>query len=165
MTPNEPAARPTAIVAARLREIRDRHRVSAAKLAECCADLGMPELNRYIITNIETGRRESISVDELYVLARALDVSPIHLLLPTEDQPVAVTPTEQAASGQVRDWITGDDPMGQTLVAWPESPARQRQRRQMEKAIWLTVHDARKADGTVDADELERQLLSALEDI
>ena len=70
------------MVAERVREVRDGMvpKLSAAGLAERCAALGMPELNRDVIANIESGRRRSVTVDEVFVLAAALGVSPGYLL-------------------------------------------------------------------------------------
>lgn len=158
--------RPTAIVASRLRELRSSLDLSAQKLADRCAEHGMPELNRWLITNIETGRRESISVDELYVLARALDVSPIHLLTPYDDQEVFVTPVEQHPSQRVRQWVTGQQPLGDSLVVVVEtdqwSDLESFLETRYQRILWTAVERARDEDGTVDADALERELADIL---
>jgi transcriptional regulator with XRE-family HTH domain len=126
----------------------------------------MPELNRWLITNIETGRRESISVDELYVLARALDVSPIHLLTPYDDQEVFVTPVEQHPSQRVRQWVTGQQPLGDSLVVVVEtdqwSDLESFLETRYQRILWTAVERARDEDGTVDADALERELADIL---
>jgi transcriptional regulator with XRE-family HTH domain len=64
----------------RVKAERKRQGVTAAKLAERCAALGMPGLNTNVIANLETDRRGYVTVDELFVLADALDVSPRRLL-------------------------------------------------------------------------------------
>lgn len=63
----------------RVKDERKRQGVTAAKLAERCAELGMPGLNANVIANLETDRRGYVTVDELFVLAAALDVSPRRL--------------------------------------------------------------------------------------
>ena len=55
--------------------------MSAQDLADRCALLGMP-IHRSVLANLENGRRPSVSVAELLVLATALEVPPILLALP-----------------------------------------------------------------------------------
>ena len=71
---------PSADVVRRVKAERKRQGVTAAQLAERCAELGVPGLNTNVIANLETGRRGYVTVDELFVLADALDVSPGRLL-------------------------------------------------------------------------------------
>jgi transcriptional regulator with XRE-family HTH domain len=81
VTQTRPAQGPiTAAVAREIQGLRKRRNLSARKLAELCAEAGAPGLNRSVIANIEAGRRPSISIDELFVLAQVLDVSVIWLL-------------------------------------------------------------------------------------
>ncbi|MFD6128574.1 hypothetical protein [Streptomyces diastaticus] len=56
--------------------------MSAQQLADECARLGHPALQRTVISNIETGRRRDVSVADLMVLAAALDVAPASLIYP-----------------------------------------------------------------------------------
>ena len=74
-----------AIVAGRVRELRDRRGWSGTELAERMAEAGMPQFDRGILANFESGRRRSISVDEVLVLALVLDVAPVHLFVPVEE--------------------------------------------------------------------------------
>lgn len=74
-------------VAIMLKRIRQRKGLSRKQLAKECAQLGAPELSISAIGRIETGRpdstgrrRKRISVDELFVLAHALQISPLGLL-------------------------------------------------------------------------------------
>jgi DNA-binding Xre family transcriptional regulator len=71
---------PTANVRHRVRELRARRRLSARELAELVQAHGV-DMDRDVIANFESGRRQSLSVDELVVLALVLDVSPVDLLL------------------------------------------------------------------------------------
>ena len=88
-------------------------RMTVQALADRCAELGLP-LDRTVITKLEKGRRQSITVPELLVLARALEVAPLLLLFPvgTEDTievvPDVVIPPFRAAL-----WFTGEQP-------WPD---------------------------------------------
>ena len=95
-----------------VREARDRRGWTGQQLADRCADAGMPALDRSAVTNIETGRRRRIGVDEWLVLAAVLDVAPLHLLFPrADDDVVAVTPTGSVSAGQARRWATGREPL------------------------------------------------------
>jgi transcriptional regulator with XRE-family HTH domain len=100
---------PTQAVAKRVREVRERRRMTAAKLAAEMTRVGIG-WDRNTVTKLETGRRANVSVAELLALASVLDVAPVHLLVPFDDdgQPYQVTPTQVEAAGFVRDWIRGD---------------------------------------------------------
>jgi len=73
---------PTQVVAQRVRELRTRHGWSAQALADRCADAGMPHLVRDVLANLEAGRRETVTIDEVMVLAYVLDVAPVDLFVP-----------------------------------------------------------------------------------
>lgn len=104
------AATPTGVVAKRVRELRRRREWSAERLAEELTKLGI-EWNRGVVTKLETGRRESVSVAELLALALALDVAPVNLLVSLDDQPYQVTPNRVAGADQVRSWVRGQVPL------------------------------------------------------
>jgi hypothetical protein len=55
--------------------------MSAQRLADRCAELGYP-VPRNVIANLESGRKDSVSVAELLVVAEALEVPPVLLLFP-----------------------------------------------------------------------------------
>src|SRR5262249_47204698 len=50
-----------------------------------------------------------VTVDELLALAKALQVSPVHLLVPPAagDEPYQVTPEVAAPASHVREWVRG----------------------------------------------------------
>lgn len=73
---------PTQVVAHRVRELRREHGWSAQALADRCAAAGMPHLGRDVLANLEAGRRDSVSIDEVLCLAVVLDVAPIDLFVP-----------------------------------------------------------------------------------
>jgi transcriptional regulator with XRE-family HTH domain len=99
---------PTRVVAKRVREVRERRRMTAAQLAEQMTRVGVP-WKRGVVAKLESGLRGAVSVEELLALAYVLDVAPVHLLVPFEDeQPYQVTPTKVEQVGFVRDWIRGD---------------------------------------------------------
>lgn len=82
--------------------------MSAQQLADQCKELGLT-LNRQLISNLENGRRDSVSVAELFVLAKALNVPPLLLTVPLGHEP-----TTEILPGRVGDtwlaakWITGE---------------------------------------------------------
>lgn len=130
---------PTQVVARRVAELRARRGISAQKLADRCAEYGMPELNRSVITNLENNRRQQVSVDEVLALALALGVAPLHLLIPTDDAArVAITPNSDVDAAYARQWVIGERPLldGDTSYhtevpdGWHERA--QQQRRELE---------------------------------
>lgn len=131
---------PTQVVARRVAALRARRGLSAQKLADRCANYGMPELNRSVLTNLENNRRQAVTVDELLTLALALGVAPLHLLIPTDDgSRVAITPNSDVDAAYARQWVVGEQPLanGETSYytevpdGWRERA--QRQRRELER--------------------------------
>ncbi|MFD0393285.1 helix-turn-helix domain-containing protein [Streptomyces nogalater] len=61
-------------VAQEVRRHRQRLGVSAQQLSERCAELGMP-IQRSVLANMESGRRSTVTVAEVLILAAALDVA------------------------------------------------------------------------------------------
>jgi hypothetical protein len=106
---------PSDVVAARVRQVRTKRRMRVADLAARCAELGAPQLTAQALYKLE-GQRESatrrprpVTVDELLALAAALNVAPVHLLVPPDGsgEPYQVTATVAESRFQVRSWIRG----------------------------------------------------------
>jgi transcriptional regulator with XRE-family HTH domain len=76
------AAREAAALGLRVAARRQVLELSAQDVAERCARLGMPELTRVVISRLETGRRENVTIAELAILAAALKTAPVLLLYP-----------------------------------------------------------------------------------
>jgi transcriptional regulator with XRE-family HTH domain len=111
MEHDEEALAPTQAVARQVRAIRERRRMTAAKLAEEMTRVGV-KWDRGTVAKLETGRRENVSVAELLALAAVLSVSPVWLLVPTvDDAPYKATPTQTEPAQVVRNWIRGDRPL------------------------------------------------------
>lgn len=101
---------PSQVVARQVKRLRGERGLSAQRLAERCADLGMPELNRSVLANLENGRRPFVTLDELYVLALALNAPPVALLFHFPTAEVQVAPgTRPELEQLVRDWFDGRD--------------------------------------------------------
>jgi transcriptional regulator with XRE-family HTH domain len=112
MTQNQ--NRPSRVVGRQVKRLRERQGISAQRLADRCAELGAPAINRSVVANIES-RREAVSVDELMVLAAALNTPPMLLVAPLGDeQKVAVTPKTVVHPHLLLDWMTGDAPLCNT---------------------------------------------------
>lgn len=111
MNPHEQwPARLTVAVAAEIQRHRKRRGWSAQKLSDECAAGGL-QMPRSTLADLENGRRAGLSVAELLVIARALDVPPLLLLFPvgreagTEVLPGVVRPPFRAAA-----WFSGECP-------------------------------------------------------
>lgn len=93
------------MIGARVKELRARNGLTAQKLADALASEGVP-WERGTVTKLETRRRDNVTVNELLALAKVLNVAPVHLLVPLEDdQPMPVTPETMMQAGHVREWV------------------------------------------------------------
>jgi transcriptional regulator with XRE-family HTH domain len=78
---------PSDRVAKRVRALRKEQDLTVAQLAARCGEAGMPQLTAQALYKLETrraapsGARRPVTVDELFILARALGVTLGHLLL------------------------------------------------------------------------------------
>jgi transcriptional regulator with XRE-family HTH domain len=101
---------PTQVAAQRVRQYRKAHGWSAQELARRCAEAGMPNLDRSVLSNLENGRRTSLRLDEVLTLAWVLGVPPVMLMVPlgSADE-VAITPTVTVHPGLAMRWLTGDE--------------------------------------------------------
>lgn len=90
----------------RTRDERGR-KLTAQALSDKCADLGLP-IGRPAIAKLERGLRETITVGELYVLAKALSVSPADLVFPLgQAADVEVLPGEHMGTWDAVLWFSG----------------------------------------------------------
>lgn len=134
MTNREREATASDVVAERVAASRRKRGWTARQLAERCAELGATQITAATLANIESGRRDKdgrrrrdVSVDELLALALALDVAPVHLLVPERVEPYQVTPTVENDTVLVRNWVRGFVPLPGTDWAWfiTERPAHE----------------------------------------
>jgi transcriptional regulator with XRE-family HTH domain len=91
-----------------------RHgRLTGQQLADDTERLGYP-ITRSQIANYESGRKQSLDVAELLVLAAALGVPPVALLFPNlPDGDVEVLPGQVMASADAMRWFTGENDSGE----------------------------------------------------
>jgi transcriptional regulator with XRE-family HTH domain len=91
-----------------IKRIREGQRVTYVELSERLAALGRP-IPVLGLRRIERGERR-VDVDDLLALAKALNVSPVALLVPVDldgDAPYGVTPALTTTAAQARAWISG----------------------------------------------------------
>jgi transcriptional regulator with XRE-family HTH domain len=121
------------VLAAQLPKIRQRlGDLSGAALSERIEQRG-GKLGRMAISKIENGQR-GVSLDEALMLAAALDVAPVHLFAPLDDdEGVAITPELVVDAVNARAWVRGAEPLpgGDEKTYRTEVPASEwRQSRQ-----------------------------------
>lgn len=108
MSATEWPAEFTAAMGREVRRVRNARGLTADELASACAALGV-DVPSKTVTNLETGRRGSLSVTDLLVIARALDVSPISLMFPLgRADAVEVLPGEEVAVWDAVAWFTDE---------------------------------------------------------
>lgn len=103
----EDVVTPTAALVEALPDIRARQQLTLQDLGErIIGDLG-GKLDRAAISKIEN-RSRGVSLDEAVLLAIALDVAPVHLIIPREDdQKVTLAPNVTVTAAQAREWLRG----------------------------------------------------------
>jgi transcriptional regulator with XRE-family HTH domain len=96
------------VVARRVRALRTDRGWSAQRLADAVrdADPSCPLGNRDVVANLESGRRTTVTIDEVMVLALVLDTSPTTLFLPNGNVRLQVGALSLSAS-RARDWAVG----------------------------------------------------------
>ncbi|MFF7637744.1 helix-turn-helix domain-containing protein [Kitasatospora sp. NPDC008050] len=110
-TPKDWQAAVTGRVAEAVRRFREERGMSAQDVADACAKLGYP-IARSVIANLENGRRSSVDVAELLVLAKVLDVPPVALLVPVgEESEIEVLPDQVYSTDDALMWVTGELPL------------------------------------------------------
>ena len=102
--------RPSQIAAQRIKELRNHHNWSQRQLADRITELGSP-IDRVAIAELEGGDRR-LQLDEMFVFAFALDITPINLVLPIEDEDVQITARTTPATATLRRWFVGEQPLG-----------------------------------------------------
>jgi transcriptional regulator with XRE-family HTH domain len=114
-------------VAGEVRRLRGKEHsaLSAAKLADRTFDIGFG-ISRSVVADLETGRKKSIDVPELLVLAAALGVSPAQLVFP--DLPrgkVEVLPGLDQESHDALQWFSGEAGLMKPSGDWSEPDTNQ----------------------------------------
>jgi transcriptional regulator with XRE-family HTH domain len=106
--PDDWSGRLVAAIAEQIKRFRQERDMSAQQLADETAKLGFL-VPRSVIANLESGRRNSITVPEILVIARALQVAPLLLLFPVGQQEIfEVTPGINVTAWDAAKWFAGD---------------------------------------------------------
>ena len=142
------------VLARRVRELRADRGLTAEQLAARVRALG-GDLGRVAITKIERphddGRRR-VTIEELVLLAGALNTSPIELLTP-QDPPserVRVTDSLETTGSDLRAWARGEGPTTWDVGRWEDDATRRaheyhRAKPAKEYAVWQARHPAVRA--------------------
>jgi transcriptional regulator with XRE-family HTH domain len=104
------SARVAAVVAREVCRYREgqRPKMTQQQLADRTAELGMP-IPRSVLANLESGRRETVSVAEVLILAAALNVAPIELICPVGfDKQTEMLPGREMDPLDATRWVTGE---------------------------------------------------------
>ncbi|OEV30448.1 hypothetical protein AN219_10630 [Streptomyces nanshensis] len=104
------SAQVAATVAAEVRRRRKERHMSAERLSQVCSEIGYP-IPRNVIANMESGRRTSLPLVDVIVLAKALETNPISLIIPVGHiSTYAELPLRGAGSPwDALTWFTGED--------------------------------------------------------
>lgn len=101
-------ATPVSTIARRIKELRARRGWTAEKLGKELTRHGA-KFDRFTISNLESGKRQNVTVNELLAMAMVFDVAPINLLVPLDDSPYQITTQREEGSDTVRAWMRGED--------------------------------------------------------
>ncbi|MFJ4627217.1 helix-turn-helix domain-containing protein [Streptomyces sp. NPDC088847] len=140
-----------------MRRHRKAQGVSAQRLADRCAELGMPTLARTVIANMESGRRDTVTLPEVLVLAEALGIAPAALVFPVGyTETVEHLPGRQAPPLAALDWFNGtgqDD--GSALALLRQHADLEQRIRGLYRRIWETAIGEGRWHGEPDGPEAQ----------
>lgn len=98
----------TASVSASIEHYRERRGVSVQWLADRCSELGLPTKRSALAALLGLGTRRRISVQEVVIFARALEVPPVMLMFPLHSgERVEVLPGVEADAAVAAGWFGG----------------------------------------------------------
>lgn len=91
-----------------VRRYRELRGMSAERLAEAVQSAGLT-YTRSQVTNLESGRRTTITIGEVLVLAQVLELPPLLLIFPVGDvDSVEVVPGKELDSWAAAKWFAGE---------------------------------------------------------
>jgi transcriptional regulator with XRE-family HTH domain len=97
----------SARIGKRIQVKRRRQHMTADQLAARTAELGY-EVTRSTIANIESGRRDVVTVQQVTVIAMALDTSPVVLLFDPTDPVTDLLPGDAMSGIEASEWWSGN---------------------------------------------------------
>jgi len=98
--------------------------ISARELSDRCTAIAGYPIPRSTIANLESGRKESMPVHEIAVIARALDVPPLRLLFPLgTEETVEALPGRRMPTWYAVQWWRGKPfPLETEAGEWDPDP-------------------------------------------
>lgn len=100
-----------------MRDSRKAAGLTMAEVAQGCADRGLPEFTEHSMKNLESGRKASITVADVVVLADVLGVPPVTLLFPLgSSATVELLPGREVSTWDAVAWFTGESPLGEPAL-------------------------------------------------
>lgn len=146
-------------VARRVRRYRLKRGLSVQKLADICAEeYGLP-IKRTVLANFEAGRRPALSVAELLILARILQVPPVLLLFPVGQETGSdVLPGTSVDTWSAAKWFTGETEAipGETEERQETEPVRLYREHEQVVEEWRDVQRKIKAFLGAVGEEIDR---------
>ncbi|MFW5415717.1 helix-turn-helix transcriptional regulator [Nocardiopsis sp. CNT-189] len=123
MSQEEWAADIAQTVGREVRRYRKKQGMSAEQLAQKCTAAGLP-MKRPVIANLESGRRPTVSLAELLILGKVLEVPPLLLIFPVGRTTVTeVVPGREAPTWLAAKWFTGEEALPwKSSEGWVVSP-------------------------------------------
>jgi len=89
--------------------VKARRSASGLTAAQLSAKTGVGKpLSRAVVSDLETGRKQTLDISELLTLAAALNVPPLSLLFPNVLVPVEVLPGVEMAGTDALGWFVGN---------------------------------------------------------
>ncbi len=121
-------------VVGRMKALRKRTGLSAARLAEEMTKAGVP-WKREIVANLESGRRDRLDVNELLALAAVFQVPPITLLIDSASETTVVSPNIEMPTAHVLLWMIGEQPLHGMAGTWMDETIPVRLVRRLHDAV------------------------------
>jgi transcriptional regulator with XRE-family HTH domain len=112
MSKDNISSTPSHVFGRQVRRMREslRPKVSQAELARRLTEHGLPT-NQVGVSRIETGERDDVSINEVFAIAVALNVSPLFLLAGTyAGETVDIVPGMPVAPSLMAYWLRGERP-------------------------------------------------------
>jgi transcriptional regulator with XRE-family HTH domain len=129
---------PAQVFGRRVREARVRLGLTQQALVDRLAERGLP-MDRSTLVKLERGQGAPAPLDKVFALAAALEVPPVHLIIPLEDEaPVAITPNTTVSARHARAWLRGSAALpdaGVNLAEIPRSELRRLVERQLTRGM------------------------------
>lgn len=131
---------PHGVAVERIRHLRKRHAFTQQQLADRLNLLGA-RTDRAAVAKVESGTR-GLSLNELFQYAMALDVAPVHLVSPPDDDgPIFLGPQMEVSPDEMRAWVRGDRPLlwQDQRIYWSEVPKKEFEGAQRRRETWERV--------------------------